>query len=122
MANQFEFRNMIKKLGLGLTNIEIEDIIHKSGQNSDGNINLINFLNYITDENKNLLLSKKHVKDQLKEIKQLIYKYYTNPRLAFELNNIYNNIKGPIIDFDIFKKKIYMICIKEKQKKSHHIQ
>ena len=116
MANQFEFRNMIKKLGLGLTNIEIEDIIHKSGQNSDGNINLINFMNYITDENKNLLLSKRHVKDQLKEIKQLIYKYYTNPRLAFELNNIYNNIKGPIIDFDIFKKIIYDIYKREAKK------
>ena len=116
MANQFEFRNMIKKLGLGLTNIEIEDIIHKSGLNFDGNINLINFMNYITDENKNLLLSKKHVKEQLKEIKQLIYKYYTNPRLAFELNNIYNNIKGPIIDFDIFKKIIYDIYKREKKK------
>ena len=116
MANQFEFRNMIKKLGLGLTNKEIEDIIHKSGQNSDGNINLINFMNYITDENKNLLLSKRHVKDQLKEIKQLIYKYYTNPRLAFEINNIYNNIKGPIIDFDIFKKIIYDIYKREAKK------
>ena len=26
MANQFEFRNIIKKLDIGLTNIEIEDI------------------------------------------------------------------------------------------------
>ena len=116
MANQFEFRNMIKKLGLGLTNIEIEDIIHKSGQNSDGNINLINFMNYILDENKNLLLSEKHVKEQLKEIKQLLYKYYTNPRLAFELNNIYNNVKGPVIDFDIFKKIIYDIYKREAKK------
>ena len=116
MANQFEFRNMIKRLGLGLTNIEIEDIIHKSGLTSDGNINLINFMNYITDENKNLLLSKKHIKEQLKEIKQLIYKYYTNPRLAFELNNVYNIIKGPIIDFEIFKKIIYDIYKREAKK------
>ena len=116
MANQFEFRNMIKKLGLGLTNIEIEDIIHKSGLGSDGVINLIDFMYYITDENKNLLMSKKHVKEQLKEVKQLIYKYYTNPRLAFELNSIYNNIKGPIIDFDIFKKIVYDMYKREAKK------
>ena len=41
MANQFEFRNMIKRLDLGLTNIEIEDIINKSGITSDGYINLV---------------------------------------------------------------------------------
>ena len=116
MANQFEFRNMIKKLGLGLTNIEIEDIIHKSGLGSDGVINLIDFMYYITDENKNLLISKKHVKEQLKEVKQLIYKYYTNPRLAFELNSIYNHIKGPIIDFDIFKKIVYDMYKREAKK------
>jgi Ca2+-binding EF-hand superfamily protein len=68
------------------------------------------------DENKNLLLSKKHIKEQLKEIKQLIYKYYTNPRLAFELNNVYNIIKGPIIDFEIFKKIIYDIYKREAKK------
>ena len=120
MANQFEFRNMIKKLGLGLTNIEIEDIIHKSGLSSDGNINLIDFMNYITDENKNLKVSKNHIKEQLKEIKQLIYKYYTNPRLAFELNSTYNNIKGPIIDFDIFKKVIYDMYKREEKKEPNY--
>ena len=120
MANQFEFRNMIKKLGLGLTNIEIEDIIHKSGLSSDGNINLIDFMNYITDENKNLKVSKKHSQEQLKEIKQLIYKYYTNPRLAFELNSTYNNIKGPIIDFDIFKKVIYDMYKREEKKEPNY--
>jgi Ca2+-binding EF-hand superfamily protein len=120
MANQFEFRNMIKNLGLGLTNIEIEDIIHKSGLSSDGYINLIDFMNYIMDENKNILLSKKHVKEQLKEIKQFIYKYYNNPRLAFELNNIYNNIKGPIIDFDIFKKIIYDMYKREGRKEPNY--
>ena len=42
MANQYEFRNMIKRLDLGLTNIEIEDIINKSGLTSDGFINFYN--------------------------------------------------------------------------------
>ena len=110
MANQFEFRNIIKKLDIGLTNIEIEDIIHKSGMGSDGKINLVDFYNYIIDENRNILISKKHVLEQLKEIKQLIYKYYTNPRLAFELNDI--NVKGTI-DFDRFKKIIYDLYKRE---------
>ena len=57
MANQFEFRNIIKKLDIGLTNIEIEDIIHKSGMSSDGKINLVDFYNYIIDENRNILIS-----------------------------------------------------------------
>ena len=110
MQNQFEFRNTIKKLDLGLTNIEIEDIIHKSGLNNDGLINLVDFYKYITEENKNLVISKKHVLEQIKEIKQLIYKYYTNPRLAFELNDI--GIKGKI-DFDKFKKIVYDIYARE---------
>ena len=110
MANQFEFRNIVKKLDIGLTNIEIEDIIHKSGMGSDGKINLVDFYNYIIDENRNMVFSKKHVLEQLKEIKQLIYKYYTNPRLAFELND--SDVKGKI-DFDVFKKIIYDLYKRE---------
>ena len=110
MANQFEFKNIIKRFDIGLTNIEIEDIVHKSGMSSDGNINLIDFYKYIIDENKNLVISKKHVLEQLKEIKQLIYKYYSNPRLAFELNDI--DALGKI-DFDKFKKIIYDLYKRE---------
>jgi len=110
MANQFEFRNILKRLDIGLTNIEIEDIVHKSGMSSDGNINLVDFYNYITEENKNLLISKKHVLEQLKEIKQLLYKYYSNPRLAFELND--NDALGKI-DFDKFKKIVYDLYKRE---------
>ena len=110
MANQFEFRNMIKRLDLGLTNIEIEDIINKSGITSDGYINLVDFYKYITDENKNLLISKKNILQILKEVKQLIYKYYSNPRLAFELND--NEVQGTM-DFDKFKKIIYDVYKRE---------
>ena len=110
MANQFEFRNMIKKLDLGLTNIEIEDIINKSGITSDGFINLVDFYKYITGENKNLLISKINILQILKELKQLIYKYYSNPRLAFELND--NEIQGTM-DFDKFKKIIHDVYTRE---------
>ena len=110
MANQFEFRNMIKKLDLGLTNIEIEDIINKSGITFDGLINLVDFYKYITDENKNLVISKVHIMQILKEVKQLIYKYYSNPRLAFELND--SEVQGTM-DFDKFKKIIYDVYKRE---------
>ena len=110
LANQFEFRNMIKELNLGLTNIEIEDIISHSGMTRDGYINLVDFYRYITNEDQNLKISKEHILAQLKEIKQLIYKYYTNPKLAFELND--KEIKQQI-DFDKFKKIIYDIYKRE---------
>ena len=110
MANQFEFRNMIKRLDLGLTNIEIEDIINKSGLTSDGYINLVDFYKYITGENKNLHISKINIMQILKELKQLIYKYYSNPRLAFELND--NEIQGTM-DFDKFKKIIHDVYTRE---------
>ena len=110
MANQFEFRNMIKRLDLGLTNIEIEDIINKSGLTSDGFINLIDFYKYITDENKNLLISKTNILQILKEVKQLIYKYYSNPRLAFELND--SEVQGTM-DFEKFKKIIHDVYKRE---------
>ena len=110
MANQFEFRNMIKRLDLGLTNIEIEDIINKSGLTSDGYINLVDFYKYITGENRNLVISKMNIMQVLKELKQFIYKYYSNPRLAFELND--NEIQGTM-DFDKFKKIVHDVYTRE---------
>jgi len=107
LCNKFEFRNMIKKLELGLTNIEIEDIINKSGLNNDGRINLNDFYKFINNEEQNLFISKNHILNQLKEIKTFLYIYYSNPRLAFEMNSI---IK---MDFDTFKKLIYDLYLRE---------
>ena len=109
-ANQFQFRNMIKKLSLGLTNIEIEDIIKKSQLNKYGDINLIDFYKYITDENKNSAKLKQNLSDVLKEIKLLIIKYYTTPQLAFQFNDTEN--KGTI-DFDKFRKIVLNVYSKE---------
>ena len=100
-ANQFQFRNMIKKLDLGLTNIEIEDIMYKSGLTYEGYINLIDFYKYMTEENNSIVAYKKSIVESLKEMKQLIIKYYTNPKLGFELNDTDNK---KIIDFDKFRK------------------
>ena len=111
-ANQFQFRNMIKKLDLGLTNIEIEDIINKSGITKEGFINLIDFYAYITGENENIYTFNKNVIESLREIKQLIIKYYTNPLLVFEQNDIDNK---KIIDFDKFRKIVYDLYKREKR-------
>ena len=102
-ANQFQFRNMLKKLNLGLTNIEIEDIMFKSGLTSEGYINLIDFYKYITEENNSIYTYKINIIQSLKEMKQLLIKYYTNPKLGFELNDTDNK---KIIDFDKFKRII----------------
>jgi Ca2+-binding EF-hand superfamily protein len=100
---------MIKRLELGLTNIEIEDIISKSGLNNDGRINLIDFYKFINNEEQNLYISKNHILNQLKEIKTFLYNYYANPRLAFEMNSINK------MDFDTFKKIIYDLYLREKR-------
>ena len=100
-ANIYQIKNMIRNLGLGLTNLEIEDIMHKSGLLSEGYINLIDFYNFITSEKKTTIIYKKNIVEAMKDLKQLIIKYYTNPRLAFEFNDLSNK---KIMEFDTFKK------------------
>ena len=102
-ANIFEIKNMIRNLGLGLTNIEIEDILHKSGLLSEGYINLIDFYDFITSESRSTYIYKRNITEALKDLKQLIIKYYTNPFLAFELNDTSNK---KLMDFETFKKII----------------
>ena len=109
-ANIYETKNMIRNLGLGLTNIEIEDIMHKSGLLSEGYINLIDFYNFITSESKTTIVYKKNIVEAMKDLKQLIIKYYTNPRLAFELNDISNK---KLMDFDIFKRIVIDVYKRE---------
>ena len=109
-ANIFEIKNMIRRLGLGLTNIEIEDILHKSGLLSEGYINLIDFYHFITSEGHSTFIYKKNITEAMKDLKQLIIKYYTNPLLAFELNDISNK---KLMDFEAFKKIVIDIYKRE---------
>jgi Ca2+-binding EF-hand superfamily protein len=48
--NQFEFKNMLKKLNIGLTGQEIDVIHNKSGKRRDGKINIKEFISYIKSE------------------------------------------------------------------------
>ena len=117
VINQYQFRNFIKKLNLGLSNIEIEDIINKSGKTYDGYINLEEFYKYITNKEINLEITERHIIEILKQIKQYLYKYYNNPRLAFDIND---QMKRGYIDFEIFKKLIYELYFKERQKEPNY--
>jgi len=109
-ANIYQIKNMIRNLGLGLTNLEIEDIMHKSGLLSEGYINLIEFYKFITSESKTSFIYKKNIVEAMKDFKQLIIKYYTNPRLAFEMNDLSNK---KIMDFDTFKKIVIDVYKRE---------
>ena len=109
-ANIYQIKNMIRNLGLGLTNIEIEDIMYKSGILNDGHINLIDFYHFITSENKTSLIYKKNIIEAMKDFKQLIIKYYTNPKLAFEFNDIYNK---KLMEFETFKKIVIDVYKRE---------
>ena len=117
VINQYQFRDFIKKLNLGLSNIEIEDIINKSGKTYDGYINLEEFYKYITNKEINLEITERHIIEILKQIKQYLYKYYNNPRLAFDIND---QMKRGYIDFEIFKKLIYELYFKERQKEPNY--
>ena len=117
IINQYQFRNFIKRLNLGLSNIEIEDIINKSGKTYDGYINLEDFYKYITNMEINLETTERHIIEKLKQIKQFLYKYYKNPRLAFDIND---REKRGYIDFERFKQIIYEIYFKERLKEPNY--
>ena len=117
LINQYQFRNFIRRLNLGLTNIEIEDIINKNGMTYDGYINLEDFYKYITNKEINLEATERNIIDILKQIKQYMYKYYNNSRLAFDIND--QNKKG-YIDFETFKKLIFELYFKERQKEPNY--
>ena len=44
--NDNEFRNMLKKLNLGLTSLEIDQILKMMGRTQDGKIDIKEFIKY----------------------------------------------------------------------------
>ena len=117
LINQYQFRNFIKRLNLGLSNIEIEDIINKNKMTYDGYINLEEFYKYITNKEINLEIIERNIIEILKEIKQYLYKYYKNPRIAFDTND---RLKRGYIDFEQFKKIIFELYFKERRKEPNY--
>ena len=54
---------------------------------------------YINDENEHFITYKKNIVESLKEMKTLLIKYYTNPRIGFEYND---TDRKNLLNFDKF--------------------
>ena len=102
---------------MGLTNIEIEDIINKNGMTYDGYINLEDFYKYITNKEINLETTERNIIEILTQVKQYLYKYYNNPRIAFDIND---RGKRGYLDFETFKRLIFELYFKERQKEPNY--
>ena len=110
LCNEFQLKNLLKKLNIGLTNIEIEDIFTKSGKTYNGYLNINDFYNYLMSRDKKMDKSGHNTKAILAEFKQLLYKYYSNPKLAFIFND---NEQCNKMDFVKFKSIICELYSKE---------
>ena len=110
LCNVFQLKNLIKQLNIGITNIEIEDIFTKSGKTYNGYININDFYNYLVSKDKKMDKSGHNTKIILAEFKQLLYKYYSNPKLAFIFND---NNQSNKMDFVKFKSIISELYTKE---------
>ena len=113
VVNKYQFRNIIKTLDIGLSNLEIEQIMHKCGKVTyDGNLNLKDFVKYLYSVNQILEEGKNNTIPIISEIKELIYKYYSSPIICFQNNDI--NHVGKI-DFENFKNIIFDMYTKNEQ-------
>ena len=100
ICNEFEFKNMLKNLYLGLTNVEIDDIIRRSGKTYDGKLNVNDFFKFVTSKDKNINTAANNLSQTLAEIKQLLYKYYSNPKLAF---TFIDSSQSNLMDFEKYR-------------------
>ena len=100
IVNKFQFRNMIKHLDIGLTNLEIDQIMSKCGMTYDGKLNINDFIKFLRSEDSIIGEGKKNVAQVIGDIKHLMYKYYSNPILCFQFNDKNVSLK---LDFEKFK-------------------
>ena len=100
VCNEFEFKNMLKNLYLGLTNVEIDDIIRRAGRTYDGKLNMNDFFKFVTSKDKNITKAANNLSITLAEIKQLLYKYYSNPKLAF---TFIDSSQSNLMDFEKYR-------------------
>ena len=101
IVNKYQFRNIIKQLNIGLSNLEIDQIMFQSGKLTyDNLLNLREFIRYLYNQNYTIEEGKNNICPIIGEIKSLIYKYYSNPIICFQNND--TNRTGKI-DFNKFK-------------------
>lgn len=102
--NKYVFRDMIKDLDLGFTHLEIEEIMNQVLMSRDGWINIDDFIKFANTPIKILNEPNKNITAFISKLKQLIYKYYSTPKLAFTIND---GNKNGVLDFNEYQS---MIC------------
>ena len=52
ICNEHQFKNLIRELNIGISNLEIDEIIKRSGRSYNGMINIKNFYKYVIGKDK----------------------------------------------------------------------
>ena len=111
--NKYKFKNMIKEFKIGLTNKEIDFIISKCGSTSYNNkINFRDFMKYLKGQEHLLKEGNNNIALFIGEIKSLIYKYYSNPIICFQNNDVDHSGQ---IDFEKYKNLIFDMYTRNRQ-------
>ena len=114
IVNKYQCKNIIKQLDIGLTNLEIEQIIAQAGKLTyDNMINLRDFVKFLYSQNNTLEEGRNNISKIITKIKSLIYKYYSNPIICFHNNDPKRLGK---IDLYKFKNIINDMFIKDEAK------
>ena len=114
VVNKYQFKNIIKKLNIGLTNLEIDQILFQAGKLDYNNmINIRLFVKFLYNQNNTLEEGQKNIVKIIGKIKSLIYKYYSNPIICFHNNDKKNEGK---MDFDKFKNLVFEMYKKNEEK------
>ena len=104
---------MIKEFKIGLTNKEIDFIISKCGSTSYNNkINFRDFMKYLKGQEHLLKEGNNNIALFIGEIKSLIYKYYSNPIICFQNNDVDHSGQ---IDFEKYKNLIFDMYTRNRQ-------
>ena len=119
IINKYQFRNVLKQLNIGLTNIEIDHIMKQTGMTNDGNINVNDFIAFIKHQDAHLHQSNQNAMIIVGEIKQLMYKYYSNPILCFKTCIKPGALR---LDFETFKNIVADMYKREKRQQMNYTQ
>ena len=117
-VNKIQLRNIIKKLNIGLTSLEIDLIIKKCEKEysnfEEKKINLRKLLNSLNNEYNYSDLSQgiKNIRNKISEIKSLIYKFYSSPILCFQIIDIEQKGK---IDFQKYRNMVIDLYSRNEQ-------
>ena len=114
-VNKSQFRNIIKKLNIGLTiDLILKKCIKEFSKDLGDNINLLKLKNILNDENNYSDLGQgiKNIRNKISEIKSLIYKFYSSPILCFQIIDI--DQKGKI-DFQKYRNLLVDLYTRNEQ-------